>query len=47
VGPARPAEPTTSRTATSRPIMSVNLDGVFYSMRAELPAIAAAGYTAR
>jgi NAD(P)-dependent dehydrogenase (short-subunit alcohol dehydrogenase family) len=29
--------------ATWRAVMSVNLDGVFYSMRAELPAIAAAG----
>jgi NAD(P)-dependent dehydrogenase (short-subunit alcohol dehydrogenase family) len=28
---------------TWRSIMSVNLDGVFYSLRAELPAIAAAG----
>jgi NAD(P)-dependent dehydrogenase (short-subunit alcohol dehydrogenase family) len=28
---------------TWRSVMSVNLDGVFYSMRAELPAIAAAG----
>ena len=28
---------------TWRAVMSVNLDGVFYSMRAELPAIAAAG----
>jgi NAD(P)-dependent dehydrogenase (short-subunit alcohol dehydrogenase family) len=28
---------------TWRAVMSVNLDGVFYSMRAELPAVAAAG----